>query len=170
MQAGINIIDGTGSEVLEQMNNALETLASNFSGSSEPAETYAGMTWLDTSGTNPVKKERNADNTDWIVLGTFIDDVFYNADRATIQTVTITLGTTWTGSEAPFTQEVSVSGMLATDNPQAGIILSSTYATATEQLKEYAKIFRAVTSAGKVTFYAKEATTVDLSIQLKIIR
>ena len=170
MQSSIEILDGTGTEVLEQMNNAFKTIASNFTGSSEPSATYAGMIWLDTSGTNAVKKQRNADNNAWIVLGTFIDGVFYNADRATIQTATITLGTTWTGSQAPFTQEVSVSGVLATDNPQAGVVLSSTYETAKTQLKEYAKIYRGVTSAGKVTFYAKEVTTEELTLQLKIIR
>jgi len=170
MQSTIKIGDGTGTEVLGQINNALETIASNFTGGSEPAETYAGMTWLDTSGTNPVKKERSADNTAWIVIGTFINGAFQNADRAKIETVTVTLGTTWVGSAAPFSQEVTVADMLATDNPQAGIVLSSTYDTAKAQIKEYAKIYRAVTSAGKVTFYAKEATTTELTIQLKIIR
>lgn len=170
MQTSIVIEDGTGSEVLTQMNNAFESLASNFTGGSEPTETYPGMIWMDTSQPNTVKKQRNTDNSGWIILGTFIDGVFYNADRAIIETYTINLGTTWTGTEAPYTQDVAVPGILATDNPIIGLLQSSSYETAQAQLQDYGKLYRAVTSADTVTFYAKESTSNSLTLQLKVIR
>lgn len=62
------IADGTGLQVLGYMNNALDTLLTNNSGSSAPATTKAFMLWADT--TNNLLKMRNPANTDWIVLGT----------------------------------------------------------------------------------------------------
>lgn len=170
MQSSIVIEDGLGSEILTQMNNAFETLASEFTGSSEPEATYVSMIWIDTSGTNPVKKQRNADNTDWITLGTFVNGIFQNADRASITTTQISLSTTWTGSEAPYEQEISISGMTANDVPTIALVPSGSYSEQQEELKQYGKIYRAVTDSGKITFYAKEATTVALTLQMQLIK
>lgn len=170
MQSTINIEDGTGSEVLQQLNNALETLVTDFMGSSEPETTYPGMKWIDTSGTNPVKKERNSDDSDWIVLGTYIDGVFQNTDRAVIKTLEIQLGKTWEGTFTPYTQKVSIDGILESDNPQAGIVLSDNFETVKAQLKEFSKIYRAITADGSITFYAKQPTELNLTLQLKITR
>ena len=170
MQKLIVIEDGTGSEVLQQLNNAFESIATNFMGSSEPEKTYPSMSWIDTSGAFPVKKQRNTDDSEWIVLGEFKEGVFYNADRAFIETKTITLGTTWNGTNAPYSQTVEVEGLLASDVPIVGLIQSGTYTAAQTQLTDYAKIYRAVTSNGAITFYANESTSTTLTLQLKIIR
>jgi hypothetical protein len=169
-QKSIVIANDTGLNVRGEINNALETIATGFTGSSEPATTYPNMIWNDTSGTNTIKKQRNSANDAWVILGNFINGVFYNADRATIETDTITLTTTWSGSEAPYTQAVTVSGILATDNPIIGLIPSSTYETAEAEMKDYSKLYSAVTSKDTITFYAKEATTTALALQVKIIR
>lgn len=170
MQKPIQIEDGTGSEVLQQMNNAFKTLATNFMGSSEPETTYPSMIWIDTSGTNPVKKQRNTDDSEWIILGEFKNGVFYNKDRAFIEVKTITLGTAWSGTSAPYLQEVNVEGLLASDVPIVGLVQSGTYSEAQTQLADYGKLYRAVTSDGKMTFYANESTSTTLTLQLKIIR
>lgn len=170
MQSKIKIEDGTGSEVLEQLNNAFETIATDFMGSSEPETTYPGMTWIDTSGTNPVKKERNSDDSDWIILGNYIDGEFQNADRPTIETHTLTLGTSWTGVFSPYIQEVEVDGILESDNPQAGIVLSDNFETVKAQLKEFSKIYRATTTDGSIKFYAKQPTELNLTLQIKVTR
>lgn len=170
MQKPILIEDGTGSEVLDQLNKAFETLATEFMGSSEPETTYPAMIWIDTSGTNPVKKQRNTDNSAWIILGEFIEGVFYNADRATIETKTITLSTNWTGTNAPYTQEVAVEGLLSTDVPIVGLVQSGTYSEAQTQLADYGKLYRAVTSDGAITFFSRESTSTALTLQLKIIK
>ena len=56
-QKSIQIIDGSGSEVLAQLNDAFETLATSNSGGVEPQPTYAGMLWLDTSGSEKILKQ-----------------------------------------------------------------------------------------------------------------
>jgi len=49
------------------LNNALNTLATQNSGTSEPSTTYANMIWYDT--TNDLLKMRNEADSAWITLG-----------------------------------------------------------------------------------------------------
>lgn len=92
------------------------------------------------------------------------------AAKAETTTYSATIGTTWTGVAAPYTQTVNVVGILATDNPLVDVVLSDTYATAVSQQEDWAKIFRITTAAGSITVYATEQTTVALTIQLKVVR
>ena len=91
-------------------------------------------------------------------------------NKPVLSTSTITLTQTWVGSAAPFTQDVTVAGIVATDNPIVSLIKSDTWTDAEKQINEYAKIKRAVTSADKITFYAEEKTTENLSLLVKLIR
>ena len=90
MQKSISIADGTGAELLEKLNGAFETLATNFTGGTEPQLTYAGMDWIDTSGTNAVWKRRNADNTSWITMGTYDEDGFHPSNTVSSDDSTVT--------------------------------------------------------------------------------
>lgn len=91
MQKSVTIQDGSGSEVLEQLNNAFETLASSNSGGTEPQQTYSGMLWLDTSSTDSVLKQRNADNTGWATIGTIDEDgLFHPANTVASDDETVT--------------------------------------------------------------------------------
>ena len=90
--------------------------------------------------------------------------------KATTATYTATLNTTWTGTAAPFTKAQTVTGILATDNPIIDVEMSGTYATDEARAKAWGHIYRAVTTANTVTFYAKEKPTVELPIQLKVVR
>lgn len=91
-------------------------------------------------------------------------------NKPVLSTSTITLTSTWTGSAAPFTQDVTVNGITATDNPIVSLIKSDTWTDAEKQINEYSKIKKAVTSADKITFYAEEKTTENLSLLVKLIR
>ncbi len=51
------------------LNNALQAIVSQNSGSSAPSPTYAYMAWIDTSGANPLLKIRNAANSAWVTVG-----------------------------------------------------------------------------------------------------
>ena len=84
-------------------------------------------------------------------------------------TYTASITTTWTGSAAPYTQTITVSGIKATDNPIVDVVPSSTYATAQTQLTEYAKIYKITTAANSITVYATEKTTTAVPIQLKCV-
>lgn len=65
------IDDGTGAEVLAAVNAAVNSLVTQNSGNTEPAEKYAFMPWADT--TTGLLKIRNAANSAWITVGTLAD-------------------------------------------------------------------------------------------------
>lgn len=81
-----------------------------------------------------------------------------------------TISTTWNGSAAPFSQDVTITGLLAGDNPIVDLVPSSTYATAAKEIEAYGKIYRMVTAANTLTVYATEKTTTALNIQLAVLR
>lgn len=169
MQSSVVIKDGTGLEVLTQLNAAFATLASCNTGASEPTETYPAMHWLDTSGTNAVLKQRNADNTAWIERGSFIDNKFHSADRTQIIVKELTLSTVWEGDSVPFTQEIEVEELSETDAPTITIVPAGTHSEQMAQVAEFSKVYRGVTSEGKITFYAKEATVLPVALQMQLI-
>ena len=88
--------------------------------------------------------------------------------KATALSTTVTLGTSWSGSSAPYTQAVTVSGILATDTPILDVITSTSNYEAEETA--WSNIIKAVTAANTITFYAKEKTETSLSIQVKVVR
>lgn len=76
----------------------------------------------------------------------------------------------WTGSAAPYTNAATVSGILDTDVPIIDLMPSDNYEVASVEDEAWGKIYRAVTSANTVTFYAKEKPTVALSFKARCIR
>ena len=92
------------------------------------------------------------------------------ANNAVSTTYTATIGTGWSGSAAPYSIAVTVSGILADDTPIIDLVPSSTFATAEQQMEAWGYVYRAVTAANKVTFYATEKPTVSIPIQIKAVR
>jgi hypothetical protein len=84
--------------------------------------------------------------------------------------LTATLDTTWSGTSAPYTKTVSVSGILSTDTPIIDVVMSGTYSTDEARTEAWGYIYRAVTGADSITFYATDKPTVDLPIQIKVVR
>ena len=68
------IADGTGAEVLAELTQAFDTVATLNSGSAAPTETYAFMWWADT--TTGLLKIRNAANNGWVTVGTLASAYF----------------------------------------------------------------------------------------------
>ena len=73
---------------------------------------------------------------------------------------TITLSTTWND----LIQNVSVSGVTASHNAILDIV--TTTSDFETQQEEWSKVYKAETYEGGIKFYAKEATTVDLTVQV----
>ena len=92
------------------------------------------------------------------------------ADHAVSADYTVTLNTTWSGSAAPYTKEQTINGILAADKPLIDLIPSATFADAEKQAGAWALIYRAVTAANKITFYAKAKPTVSIPLQIRCIR
>ena len=86
------------------------------------------------------------------------------------KTYTANVSTTWTGSEAPYTQTISVSGMTSNDNPIVDVVPSTTFETAKTQISEYGKIYKITTSTDSITVYATEKTEEVVPIQLKCVK
>ncbi|WP_149679699.1 hypothetical protein [Thermoclostridium caenicola] len=84
--------------------------------------------------------------------------------------LTVTLDTNWSGSSAPFSKTVTVNGIQASDTPIIDVVMSGTYATDTSRLEAWSKIYRAVTEANKITFYATDKPTVSIPVQVKVVR
>lgn len=87
-----------------------------------------------------------------------------------VKEYTATIGTSWTGSAAPYTQSITVSGILATDTPIVDVKCSGTYATDQTYITQWGKIYRITTAANRITVYATEKTTSNVPISIKCIR
>lgn len=93
----------------------------------------------------------------------------YGTTATALYTATIP-NTSWTGSSAPFSKAVTVTGIVSTDTPMIDLVLSGTYATDQTMTEDWAKIYRAVTSANTVTFYATSVPSASINVQLKVVR
>ena len=89
-------------------------------------------------------------------------------------TITVLNGTAnvadWTGS-APYTNPVSVIGLLTTDKIIIDIIPNSTYSTAQAEIADYAKIYNAECATnGTLTLYANGVISNALSLKILVMR
>lgn len=97
----------------------------------------------------------------------------YDLAKGKAETVTLTgeISATWQGTSAPYTQDVIVEGIQATDSPWISVVYSSENALATEQNKSWNMVGRGVTDANKITFTCfEEKPTVAIPIQVKVVR
>ena len=84
------------------------------------------------------------------------------------KTWTTTITTPWSGS-GPYTQSVTVSGILASDMPHITPVYSSDNATAIAQKEAWACVSNAVTAANAITFSCfedKPATAIPIQIEV----
>lgn len=77
----------------------------------------------------------------------------------------------WTGTEAPYTKAVTVTGILSTDSPNIDLELSSaTYSDVATIQSSWANVYRGVTSADTITFHASTVPTIDIPLGIKVVR
>ena len=85
---------------------------------------------------------------------------------AAVTTATIT--DTWTGASAPYTQEVTVTGMTADYEPMICPVYSTVNATAILQQNAWNLVSSAVTGTDKITFTCfKQKPITAIPIQIK---
>lgn len=92
-QHDLNIANQTASATRSDINNALQALGSNNSGSSAPSTTYANMHWYDTSSN--ILKQRSEANDAWISIGYF--DQSTNSFKILDDTMVVNTSGTQTG-------------------------------------------------------------------------
>jgi len=148
-----------GAEILEKQVDIVSIIgnAQNVSASIEQSLIYA--TVQDVQVIETALNAHKAEKANLSVLG--------HVNHAVL---TATLDTTWSGTSAPYTKTVSVSGILSTDTPIIDVVMSGTYSTDEARIEAWGYIYRAVTANGSITFYATEKPTVSLPIQIKVVR
>lgn len=83
--------------------------------------------------------------------------------------LTTSITTTWIGSAAPYYQDITVSGITASDAPMVDIVLTGAYNNDTQIIANWNNIYRIVTSNGSIRVYSHEPTTIDIPIQIKVV-
>lgn len=83
---------------------------------------------------------------------------------------TTAIGTSWSGTAAPFTQTITINGMLATDEPEVNLVQNSSLDTALLEMVEYDKIYKITTAANKITVYATDKTNRSINLRFKCVR
>lgn len=87
------------------------------------------------------------------------------------KTFTATVTTTWTGSAAPYTQTVAVSGLLAIDRPHVAPVYSATNATAIAQREAWACVSKAEAGADAIIFTCfEDKPETAIPIQIEVMR
>ena len=109
-------------------------------------------------------------------LSTVATSGSYNdlSNKPTIPTTALYTGTLlssgWTSS-APYTQTLSIQGILATDVPVVDVVLSSTTSTAISQTEAWSCVSKIETAADSITATClEEKPTINIPIQLKVVR
>lgn len=109
--------------------------------------------------------DSKASTTDLNNLSTLVNE------KATTKVFSATLNAESWSSSAPYTQTVSVSGVLSTDNPLVDIVLSSTTATAKNEVAAWGCVSKITTASDAITATClEEKPTVNMTIQLKVVR
>lgn len=92
------------------------------------------------------------------------------AAKASTATYTASVTTGWTQSGSYCTKTVSVSGILAADNPIADVVLGSDADANALYLEAWGMVQRIVTAANSITLYATANPQSAFTIQMKVVR
>lgn len=78
----------------------------------------------------------------------------------------------WTGTAAPYTQEATVAGILASDSPFVDVDMSglTTVDDMTAAQDAFGLILKATAGAGKITFVASDKPETALTVKIKVVR
>lgn len=102
----------TGLQLVQDINNALDTLNTLYSGPAAPTTTEAYMLWADT--TNGILKQRNSANSAWVALGLL-------GAQAWIQAANLVPGAVEGAAVAPFSlRNKIINGAMSIDQRNAG--------------------------------------------------
>lgn len=112
-----------------------------------------------------VKAVKNALETTINSLSTVVSG---KANTTTYNTTIENTG--WEGSTAPFTKNISVSGIVSNDNPIIDIVQSGVFANDENLIAEWSKITRIVSGENILTVTANAIPTVNIPIQIKVVK
>ena len=93
--------------------------------------------------------------------------------KGRVVTYTVNVPASWTEdtTNGGYTQTVTVSGILETDNPMADVILGSDIEANALYLEAWGLVTRITTAANSITLYANgDAPATAFTMQLKVVR
>ena len=88
--------------------------------------------------------------------------------KAVVAYYTATIGTTWVDQTGYFTQDVTVTGLLATDKPVVDYVPTLDFNA--DVAADYGNIYKMMASANTLTIYSKEISTNVIPIQIMVVR
>lgn len=94
-------------------------------------------------------------------------------EKASVQTFLVSASTSWTAdsTNGGYTQTISVSGILETDNPIYDVVLGTDIDANSAYLDAFANVSRLTTANGSVTLWANEtAPTTAFTLTLLVVR
>ena len=147
---------------------------SNFISSSDLSNNYYNKTQTDNLLDTKVDKVtgKGLSTEDYTTAEkTKLAGIESEANKTVVALYNTTLSSSGWSSSVPYTQTVSIQGILATDVPVVDVVLSSTTSTAKSQLEAWGYVSKIETAAGSITATClEEKPTIDIPIQLKVVR
>ncbi len=113
--------------------------------------------------------DMETDGDDYFDFDRDLNDNFKKIDKRFEGSEIKLSGDNWEGGEAPYSQSVEVEGIKEKDNPHITLKLSEDYETAQSEMSAYSRLFKAITTEGKITFYATNPTGIELNLILKLL-
>ena len=94
-----------------------------------------------------------------------------NSKASKVMFTSLTITDTWVGASAPYTQDVTVTGMTADDEPHITPVYSSVLATAQAQEEAYSMLSKVESGLNKVTFTCfSDKPSIAIPIEIEVIR
>lgn len=151
-------------KVAQAIAELVEAGASVEISATAPANPEEGDLWFDNTTLELYIYYNDGTTTQWVGIDG-------GGGGAVVDNYSLTISTSdWSGTD-PSTAVKTVSGISDTDIPIIDIDLSSVaFGDVETKQTEYAKVYRvATTAADEVTFYALEAPTENLDVQVKVV-
>ena len=152
---------GSGKTTLQASANAYINALST--GTSTPVDDDYMITQAVGGGTSNTTYYRRKMSSIW--------NYIRNKANAAVYKATITSSGTWSGT-GPYTQTITVSGILSTDTPVVDIDFSvspaSTYSNLEAVTEAFSNIYRIATADDSITVYAKAKPSINVPIVLRV--
>lgn len=91
-------------------------------------------------------------------------------DKYRTQYFPVTIGTNWTGEEAPYSQSIAVDGIWESDRAKVYFTAPDDLAVVEAQQEAYALLYSVESVDGAVTFFAKEKPESEITVTLEVTR
>lgn len=172
----LNVLDNsTVRDSHKIVGSGATTVTSDANGVITVSSTNTTYSVATTSANGLMSKDDKSklNNLNTLVGNTAVSTQISNAiqNKAEKITRTATISTSWTGSQAPYSQSVTVSGILSSDFPHIAPVYSIDYATALAEREAWNMISRATSSDGAIQFTCLEdKPSVAIPIQIEVMR